>query len=61
MIRPLTADPLVLRLHAPYLVGCTLIVALAVVWARRLGRPMGALLLTLYALYLVLNVSHVWQ
>lgn len=61
LIRPLTADPLVLRLHAPYLVGCTLIVALAVVWARRLGRPMGALLLALYALYLVLNVSHVWQ
>ena len=61
MIRPLTADPLVLRLHAPYLAGCILVVALAVVWARRLGRPMGALLLALYALYLVLNVSHMWR
>ena len=61
MIRPLTADPLVLRLHAPYLAGCILVVALALVWAQRLGRPMGALLLALYAFYLVLNVSHMWR
>jgi len=61
MIRPLTADPLVLRLHAPYLAGCILVVALALVSARRLGRPMGALLLALYAFYLVLNVSHMWR
>ena len=61
MIRPLTADPLVLRLHVPYLAGCILVVALALVWAQRLGRPMGALLLALYAFYLVLNVSHMWR
>lgn len=61
LIRPLTADPLVLRLHAPYLAGCVLIVALAITWARRLGRPMGVLLLALYALYLALNIAHMWQ
>jgi cation:H+ antiporter len=61
LIQPLTADPLVLRLHAPYLAGCVLIVALAIAWARRLGRPMGVLLLALYAVYLALNVAHMWR
>jgi cation:H+ antiporter len=61
LIHPLTADPLVLRLHAPYLAGGVLIVALALAWAHRLGRPMGALLLALYALYLALNIAHMWQ
>jgi cation:H+ antiporter len=61
MMRPLTADPLVLRLHAPYLAGCVLIVALAIARARRLGRLMGVLLLALYALYLALNIAHMWQ
>ena len=61
LIHPLTADPLVVRLHAPYLAGCVLIVAGVLLWARRLGRPMGALLLALGALYLALNLAHMWQ
>jgi len=61
LIRPVTADALVLRLHAPYLAGCVLIVALALASARRLGRLMGVLLVALYALYLALNVAHMWQ
>ena len=61
LIPPLTADPLVLRLHAPFLAGCTVIVAFALLWARRLGRLMGVLLLALYALYLGLNLSHMWR
>jgi cation:H+ antiporter len=61
LMHPLTADPLVIRLHAPYLAGCVLIVAGALLWARRLGRPMGVLLLALCALYLALNLAHMWQ
>lgn len=61
LIHPLTADPLVVRLHAPYLAACTLIVAFALLSARRLGRPMGVLLLALYAVYLALNLSHMWR
>jgi cation:H+ antiporter len=61
VIHPLTADPLVLRLHAPYLVGCLVIVAFALLWARRLGRSMGVLLLGLYALYLALSLLHMSQ
>lgn len=61
LTRPLTADPLVVRLHAPYLAACTLIVAFALLSARRLGRPVGVLLLALYAVYLALNLSHMWR
>jgi cation:H+ antiporter len=61
LTRPLTADPLVLRLHIPYLIGCTLVVALALLCSRRLGRGMGAALIGLYGLYLALNLPHVWQ
>jgi len=61
LIHPLTADPLVLRLHAPYLAGCVLIVAAALVWARRLGRATGALLVALYAVYLASNLAHMWR
>ncbi len=43
MIQPLSADPLVLRLHAPYLVACTLLVAGALLTLPRLGRRAGAL------------------
>ena len=50
LIRPLTSDPLVLRLHAPYLIGCTLLVTIALLWAKKLGRAMGALLVALYVL-----------
>jgi cation:H+ antiporter len=61
VIHPLAADPLVLRMHAPYLAGCILIMACALLSARRLGRFMGAFLLALYAAYLALNVSHMWR
>jgi cation:H+ antiporter len=53
---PLTADPRVLHVHLPYLVGVVLLVAAALSRARRLGRGMGGLLLGLYVLYLGLNV-----
>lgn len=61
LIRPLTADPLILRFHAPYLMGCTLLVASSLLWARRLGRGMGLLLVGLYLLYLALNLPHISQ
>jgi cation:H+ antiporter len=56
LARPLTADPLVLRVHAPYLIVCTALVALALLWAAQLGRAMGALLVALYLLYLGINL-----
>jgi cation:H+ antiporter len=59
LIRPLAADPLVLRFHAPYLLGCTLLVGVALLWAKRLGRAMGALLLGLYLLYLAVNLRYI--
>ena len=58
LVAPLVPDPLVLRLHLPYLVGTVLLVAGALARGQRLGRSMGLLLLVLYALYLGLNV---WQ
>jgi Ca2+/Na+ antiporter len=57
LVQPLRVDPLVLRFHVPYLIGCTLVVAVAMVVAHRLGRRMGALLLLLYVAYLVLNLT----
>ena len=59
LIRPLTADPFVLRFHAPYLVGCTVLVAVALLWAKRLGRIMGALLVGLYLLYVAVNLRYI--
>jgi cation:H+ antiporter len=56
LIQPLTADPLVLRFHAPYLLGCTILVAAALLWAKNLGRGTGALLVGLYLLYLVISI-----
>jgi cation:H+ antiporter len=61
VVHPLTADPLVLRLHAPFLAGCVVVVSFALLWARRLGRLMGALLLGMYALYLGLNLTNMWR
>lgn len=60
LVRPLAADPLVLRLHVPYLVACTLLVAGTLLAARRLGRGFGALLVLLYLLYLGLNLPHLF-
>jgi len=57
---PLAADPLILRLHVPYLIGCTLLVGAVLLSARRLGRGMGGLLVFLYVLYLALNLPHLW-
>jgi cation:H+ antiporter len=57
LVQPLRVDPLVLRFHVLYLVGCTLVVAVAMALAHRLGRRMGALLLLLYVAYLVLNLT----
>jgi len=61
MISPLIADPLVLRLHAPYLAGCTLLVAGALFFLPRLGRGAGVILVLLFVGYLGLNLRHVWQ
>jgi cation:H+ antiporter len=61
MVNPVTADPLVLRFHAPYLVACTIAVALALLSRPRLGRWMGAALVSAYALYLGFNVSQMWR
>jgi cation:H+ antiporter len=61
VIRPLAADPLVLRLHAPYLVGCALLVAGALLVLPRLGRGAGLVLVVLFAGYLGLNLRHMWQ
>jgi len=58
LVRPLVADPLVLRLHVPYLIGVSFLVALALIMVRRLGRGTGAALVVLYVLYLGLNVPH---
>lgn len=59
LIWPLMADPLVLRVHAPYLLGCTVLVAVALLWAAKLGRAMGAFLVGLYLLYLAVNLRYI--
>jgi cation:H+ antiporter len=61
MVNPVKAGPLVLRFHAPYLVACTIAVALALLSRPRLGRWMGAALVSAYALYLGFNVSQMWR
>jgi cation:H+ antiporter len=61
IVNPVMADPLVLRFHAPYLVGCTVAVAVALLTRRKLGRLMGAALVSAYALYIGLNVSQMWR
>jgi cation:H+ antiporter len=53
---PVRADPLVVRLDWPYLVGATWLAALF--FARgRVGRPEGALLVALYIVYVVLHIA----
>ena len=58
LAKPVTAAPLVLRLHVPYLIGCALLVGAALLTARRLGRAMGGVLVLLYLVYLALNLPH---
>jgi len=60
LVRPLNIDPLVLRLHVPYLIGVTLLVVLALLLARKLGLRSGAILVALYLLYFALNLRHMW-
>jgi cation:H+ antiporter len=60
LVQPLVADPLVVRLHAPYLVGCILLVGGALGVAKELGRRMGSLLVVLYLVYLALNLRYLW-
>jgi len=60
LVQPLVADPLVVRLHAPYLVGCLLLVGGALGVAKGLGRRMGSLLVVLYLVYVALNMRHLW-
>ena len=53
---PVSANPLVLRLDWPYLVGVTWLATLF--FARgRVGRPEGALLVVLYAVYVALHIA----
>jgi cation:H+ antiporter len=55
LVRPLAADPVVLSFHVPYLAGCVTAVAAALLLARRLGRVAGSVLLSGYAVYLIVN------
>jgi cation:H+ antiporter len=61
LLRPLTAEPLVLHFHAPYLVACVLLVATALLVRRRLGRVAGGALVALYAVYLAVNLARMWR
>lgn len=56
LIFPVQADPLVVRLDWPYLVGVTWLATLF--FARgRVGRPEGVLLVALYGVYVVLHIA----
>jgi len=56
LIFPVRADPLVVRLDWPYLVGVTWLATLF--FARgRVARPEGALLVVLYAVYVALHIA----
>jgi Ca2+/Na+ antiporter len=56
LLLPVRADPLVVRLDWPYLVGVTWLATLF--FARgRVGRPEGALLVVLYAVYVALHIA----
>ena len=60
LLRPVIADPLVLRFHVPYLALCTLIVASVLLWGRKVGRRTGAFLVALYLVYLAVNLTYMW-
>lgn len=61
LVSPLVADPLVLRVHAPYLVACVLLVALGLLSARTLGRGCGLALVGLFIGYVGINLMHMWR
>ena len=58
LVRPITADPWVLKFHAPYLIACVLFVGALLFLVRRLERWAGALLISLYLLYLAVNLRY---
>jgi Ca2+/Na+ antiporter len=58
LLRPLAAEPMELRFHVPDLLGCTLLVAVALMRADRQGRAMGALLVGLSLVYLAINLRY---
>jgi cation:H+ antiporter len=61
ILGPLVADPLVLRFHAPYLVACVLLVALALLSARTMGRGFGVVLVGGFIAYAAFNLMHIWR
>jgi cation:H+ antiporter len=58
LVRPLVAHPMVLVFHAPYLGACAVAVAAALLWMRRLGRPVGVALVGAYVVYLAVNLAY---
>jgi len=55
LFRPVQAAPLILRLHAPFMVVCTLAVLLPLVVTKKVGRRMGLLLAVFFVAYVALN------
>lgn len=58
LVSPITADPWVLRFHAPYLVACAVVVGILLLALKRLGRWVGGLLILLYVVYLGVNLRY---
>lgn len=56
LLRPILVDPLILKFHAPFLIGCVLLVGALLAMTKRLTRWMGAMLILLYALYVGINL-----
>lgn len=57
LIHPITADPWVLKFHVPFLIACVLLVGALLMITKQLGRAAGAVLIFLYAIYLVVNLQ----
>lgn len=58
LVRPITADPWVLKFHVPFLIGCVVFVGTLLSTAKRLGRWSGATLILCYLLYLAINLQY---
>jgi cation:H+ antiporter len=58
LVRPITADPWVLKFHAPYLIACVFLVGTSMLIFRQLGRWAGVALILLYMLYLGVNLRY---
>ena len=61
LMRPLAADPFVLRFHTPYLIVCAGVVVLALLGRRQVGRGFGLGLFALFACYLAVNLVNMWR